>query len=1459
MKSVVRRFLAVFNINNINSMNQPINNLEISKYISVIESALLRNILIEDCAVVSKKSENGQFQLIAYIVSSVRISPEQIQSQLQNNLPTSLFPILPKTYVPVSSIPLTATGQIDEVALMKLAVIDSHLIANVEKQLESMGEIDHVAVIVEPQINKIPALHLTDLLPETSVINAEDHQTHEQKTLSSNNREHQQLLEPKKLAISHGEPLDYPQDAPQTLGELLEKTAQKSTNNISNNIIYIQSDGSEKIQSYQDLWQQAQRILTGLRKLGLKPQDKIIFQLSQNFDIIPAFWGCLLGGFVPVIIAPLQNYEEKNQAVDKICYVWQLLDNPFILTNEYLQKNLNSLSQWLPNPELNPELKICIIEELRINTPDLNYHPSQPDDIAFFNLTSGSTGMPKCIGLTHKNLISRARGANILCNFSSSDVILNWLPFDHIGSISDWHIRCIDIGCQLVYVQTEYILSRPLNWLDLIDKFRITHSWSPNFAYGLINHALKQEQRQNWNLECIKFFLTAGEAVSDKATMEFIEHLHAKYKLPKTALRPAFGMAEMGSGITYYQPTIEHPLTFHTIDKSSLKGQLKRLEIGNHQGTTFTDLGTVIPGVSIRIVDRENSLLLEETIGKLQVRGDVVFKGYHKNFPANKEALLESGWFDTGDLGFISHGHLVITGRAKETIIINGVNYYCHEIETAVEEVKGIEISYTAACAVRLNDNNTDRLAIFFHTERVDDALFNLLKEIRNQVVKQVGINPDYLIPVAKEIIPKTAIGKIQRSQLSQRFHGGEFQKIIKQVDILFGNSHTIPDWFYRQVWQQKSPIINYDTLNITNSTLVFTDNSGLGEYISHRLSEYNLLYITVSSGEDFLKINNLSYQIDPEKAEHYQLLLNSLADNKIILGQIIHLWTYEQYSGEVTSLEAIKQAQTPGIYSLLFLVQALAKVQISQHQVDHQIKLLFVSSYVQSILSTDLIAYEKSPVLGLLKTIPQELPWLNCRHIDLTFEEVEKNGDYLFQELQISSKEREVGYRNGGRFVTRLQKVELLNEPKQPIPFQPGGTYLLSGGLGGIGVEIAKYLLKNYQARLLLIGRTALPEKSTWDLHLQKTDPICQRLQAYQELEQLGGEITYESADICDLKHLQSIVDKSEANWGKKLDGIIHLAGILYEQLVLEESPEKLLAMLTPKMLGTWTLHKLIKNHSHSFFINFSSSNGFFGSTALGAYAAANSFIDRFSQYQQFHSTLNSYCFAWSMWNDTGMSQGYEIQNLMNTKGFSAMSCSQAIASMFASLHHNQTQLFVGLDGNSLNIRRWLMTSENLQTLTAYFTTNSTDIKLHNWQINDSFGTSCTCKLVQLLEMPLTTNGAIDKDKLIRQYIRQETSDYIAPRNEVEQKIAQIWQQVLNISLLSVEDNFFELGGNSLLAGQVISRLRDTFAIELSLQSLFASPSVATLAHKLDILHWAVTSANNTINTLEEYEEVCL
>jgi amino acid adenylation domain-containing protein len=867
-------------------------------------------------------------------------------------------------------------------------------------------------------------------------------------------------------------------------------------------------------------------------------------------------------------------------------------------------------------------------------------------------------------------------------------------------------------------------------------------------------------------------------------------------------------------------------------------------------------VGAPFPGFAMRIVNTENQVVEEETIGQLQVKGASVTSGYYQNPQANQEAFTEDGWFNTGDLGTLRSGRLTITGRQKDVIIINGLNYYCHEIEAAVEEVDGVEISYTAACPVRVNASNTDKLAIFFNSQVADDqTLINLLKEIRTQVVNKIGINPDYLIPVDKEIIPKTAIGKIQRSQLSQRFHIGEFKPILKRIDILLGNSHTIPNWFYRQIWQPKSPLINKDYLNLINPTLVFLDSWGLGDYISRILSQYNLPYITVLSGENFLEINNSCYQISPKEAEHYQLLFNSLANKKIVVGQILHLWTYDEYTGDIESLEALELAQTPGIYSLLFLVQALAKVQ----DFDHSVKLLFISNHIQSILSTDLIAYEKSPVLGLIKTIPQELPWLDCRHIDLTFGEVEKNGDYILQELQISSKEREVAYRNGQRFVTRLEKVDLSKGPKHPIPFQQGGTYLLSGGLGGVGVEIAKYLLRNYQARLLLIGRTPLPEKSTWDLHLQKKDAISQPIKAYQELEQLGGEVIYEAVDICDLNNLQAIVEKAKNKWGKNLDGIIHLAGRFHEQFVLAETQENLSALLRPKMLGSWTLHQLIKDKKDSFFINFSSINSFFGGSAVSAYAAANSFLDCFSHYQKYQSALQSYCFAWSMWDEIGMSEGYQMKNLTRAKGFYAMPSSQAISSMLAALHHNQRHLFIGLDGKNANIRRWQVETDSLQRLTAYFTASSPVVIDADFQIKDNFGTVCTCNLVQLSEIPLTENGAIDRDKLVRRFIRQETGVLIAPRNEVEEKIAQIWQQVLNIPSLGIDDNFFELGGNSLLATQVISRIRKAFGVETSLQNLFQAPTIAQLSQLIAVDNSQSSSVTYIIQPTERTEDLPL
>lgn len=1379
-----------------------------------LEKALLSNPLVDDCAVLIRETQTCQPELVAYIVSSLPISREQIQSQLQGIVPKAL---LPKAYVPVSTIPLTNTGQRDEAALASLEVIDSDLIRSIEEQLQSLSEIERVAVVVEPLLKNTSPLHLDDLLSDTQAMPAagyanavEDSQTQPQATTPSQKVENKCLSEVKKLAISHGERLHYPEDAPKTLGEVLQRAAQQSTKGI----VYIQPDGTEKVQPYQELLQEAQRILAGLKQLGLKPQDKVIFQLEQNQDFIPAFGGCVLGGFVPVPISIAPTYEQVNTTTSKLHNTWQMLGKALVLTSTSLAPKIRGLSR-LFNLE---NFQVETIDKLRDCEPDFNWHSSQPQDLAILLLTSGSTGTPKAVMQSHSSLIGRCAGTTAINSYTPEDVSLNWLPLDHVGGIVMFHVRDVYLGCQQIHAPTELVLQQPTRWLDWIERYRATITWAPNFAYALINEQLEKltsTATPTWDLSSMRFVINGAEAIVAKTARRFLQLL-TSYQLPASAMHPAWGMSETSSGVTFSDSFLLNSTT----DEQQ-----------------FVEVGVPIPGFAMRIVDTKNQVVESETIGRLQVKGVSVTSGYYQNSQANQEAFTENGWFNTGDLGFLRQGRLTITGRQKDVIIINGLNYYCHEIEASVEEVEGVEVSYTAACAVQVTGSNTDKLAIFFNPKLSDDeGLVSLLKEIRSQVVNKVGLNPDYLIPVDQEIIPKTAIGKIQRSQLSQRFNAGEFKPILKRVDILLGNANTIPDWFYRQVWKPKSPVTFNSSSHLINPTLVFLDSFGLGTYLCQILSQQNQPYITVSSGEDFRQINRSNYTIAPGKADHYRLLLESLAADNIIIGQILHLWTYDEYIGEVSSLEALSQAQEEGIYSLLFLVQALAKVQGS----DHWVQLLFISSYIQSILSTDPIAYEKSTVLGLLKTVPQELPNLNCRHIDLPFDRVETNGAYILQEMQVSSKEREVAYRNGQRFVPRLEKVDLPIKPKHPIPFKQGGTYLLSGGLGGVGIQIAKYLLKHYQARILVVGRTSLPEKSNWNAHLEQGDAIEQRIKAYQELQMLGGEVIYEAVDICDLEQLQKVVENVSSRWGSSLDGVIHLAGTFHEQLVVEETQENLAAVLRPKMLGSWALHQLIKDNADSIFINFSSLHGFFGSTAVGAYAAANSFLDRFSHYQKYKSGLSSYCFAWSMWDETGMSQGYQMKNLLRAKGFHTMSSSQAISSMLAGLHHDCSHLFIGLDGSNPNIRRWQPEVVGLQKLTAYFTASSSSavVKLPDFRVQDRFGSQSIGSLVQLREIPELDSGEIDRDRLIGKVNSQETGERVGPRNEIEFKIAQSLQEVLGVPLLSIHDNFFELGGNSLLTIQLISRLREDFSIELSIEHFFEAPTIASLALTIEALH---------------------
>ncbi|MDF5712939.1 MAG: SDR family NAD(P)-dependent oxidoreductase [Rhizonema sp. NSF051] len=1351
----------------------------------ILAAALLDHPLIKDCVILVREGERSRQELVAYVVTSGALSLEQLQSHFSAVLSA---PKIPSAYVLVSTIPLTKEGQVDEQALLELEVIDSDLVHRWEEQLCSQPEVEQVAVMVQEYTEKIPPLHLQDLLPNPIAHGSTLHSTKivPPRTHSSD-----------AIAISHGEPLKLATDDPKNLAQVLQRSATQG----SRGIVYIHSDGSETHQSYQALLEEAQKLLAGLRKLGLVAQDKVIFLFDSYQDFLTAFWGCTLGGFVPVPITIASNYSDPSDSnVKKLQHAWQVLGKPIVLTNNSIAPQLQVMSS-----QVYQEFQVETIENLRLHNPDRNCHPSQPDDLALLLLTSGSTGTPKAVMLTHGNIISSVAGTCMMNNFTSQDISLNWLPLDHPGPLIRCVIRCIFLGCQQIHAPTAVVLQDIRKWLDWCDRYRVTTTWAPNFAFALLLRRIVEIEQGQWDLSSIKSFLNTAEPIVPQTASRVLQLL-SPHSLVANAMHSSWGMAETSSGVTFSNR--------YLFDSST------------SEDASFVELGSPIPGISLRIVNDNQEIVNEQMIGYLQVKGSTVTSGYYQNPELNQEVFTEDGWFNTGDLGFLENGRLTITGRTKNIIIINGVNYYSHEIEAVVEAVAGVEVSYTAAFATRKFNSNTDELTIVLHTSIAEEnRLVKLLKEIRQNVVSKMGIRAAYLIPVGKEAIPKTSIGKIQHAQLKKSFEAGEFDVILKQIDILLGNNNTLPDWFYRQIWRRKE-IASLYTQPKTGLTLVFLDSLSLGESLCAKLSQP---CVCVEAGSDFAKLSNDRYRIAPKNPEHYQQLLDSVARENLPIAVILHLWTYDKYTEE-SSLSELKQAQQRGVYSLVFLVQALAR-----KGSDTPVRLQVIASYSQATSTEEKVAAVRSSIIGVVKTIPAEMTWLDCRHLDLSVQENEVNAAYILQELQVIDKEQEVVYRNGQRLISRLEKVDFIKEEKRDFPIVEGGMYLVTGGLGGIGSEIAKYLLQQFKVRLLLVGRTSLPERSTWD-DVQPEASVTERIKTYLSLEQLAGAIAYEAVDICNLSQLQQVVEQHCASWQCQLNGVIHLAGMTTRRLLLEETPDSFAATLRPKVFGTWTLHQLIQNQHDCVFISFSSVNSFFGGFSAGAYAAANRFLEVFSHYQQYQSTLRSYCFAWSMWDEVGMSRNYHMKDLTRARGYSIISPEQGRHSFFVGLHSYSGNLLIGLDGSKQHIQQYReMEVHSSQSLCSYFTAKTAvPVEQLQLSVRDRFGTPSRIDFMQLEEMPMTATGEIDRQLVGKRQDSGAPLERVAARNELERQIADIWQQVLNVLQVGIHDNFFDLGGHSLLAIRLFAEIEKKFDKKLPLATLFQSGTVEGLANVL-------------------------
>ena len=1397
-----------------------------------IETALLNTALVADCAVLSRQSRLHGAKFVAYVVPAGPFVPERLRSYLESVLPGRQS--LPSHYVQMHALPRDAFGKIDKAALAHDLTIDINLIDACEHRLRSMPEVEDAAVMAQERAERLPPVHLSDLLPELKQTPSECESAAGSQSAASESREldgaGSAQTKPAAMALSDGGKLEIPPDAPKTLSEALIRTATRYKDK---GIVYVQPNGSEDFQTYAELLQEAKSILAGLYESGLKPHDKVVLQIDVLRDHFTAFWACVLGGITPVTVAVPPTYQEAGGVVNKLFNIWKLLGQPAILAGNHMVQAISGLDKILPMPGL----RILPVGDLKKFAPAERIYQSEPTGLVFFQLTSGSTGVPKCIQETHRGIIAHIHSSRQFNGYTPDDVSLNWLPVDHVVPILTFHLKDVYLGCNQVHIKTDMVLSKPILWLDYMEAHRVTHSWAPNFGFKLLADALKKTKgpERTWDLSSLKFLMNAGEQVTLPVVREFLEVV-APFGVKPQVMQPAFGMAEVCTCMTYLN-NFDIESGVHRFAKSSLGGTLKKASSDDAHAAIFVDLGGPTPGVQIRITDQQNRLLPEATVGRLQIKGPVVTPGYYHNEPANREAFVGDDWFNSGDLGFILDGRLTLTGREKEMIIIRGANFYCYEIEDVVNRIEGVEPTFVAACAVADPASGTEGLAVFFVIKGGDAAetetgtRVELLKTIKARTTAEMGITPAFVIPLPRKEFPKTTSGKIQRGQLKKALEAGAFKEQIKKIEIDLETPNTIPDWFFRAVWAPKEAGTSHAQPDLSGC-LLFNDRAGLGGYLFSELARRGYGCTTVDAGNSFKNPSPGRYVIDPGNPTHYRMLFESIAKDNRKVSQILHLWTYDNISSDPSNLAALEKAQDRGAYSLLYLVQALAQSTGGKNAV----RLNVISSHTHAATPMDLIAPEKCTVPGLLKTIPHEMPWLDCRHIDLPVGKPEEIGNHVVTEMFLIRGDREVAYRDGQRLVRRLEKADLAHEPKATLPFKTGGTYLISGGLGGVGVQIAKYLLQNYGANLLLLGRTSLPERTRWDALVKQSGVTADRTKAFLELEQLPGKVQYEAVDICDPIALKSAVGRAMNNWScEGLDGIIHLAATFEERFLIEETQQSFSAALRPKMIGAAALAQLIENQPAAFFIGFSSVNSLFGGATVGAYAAANSFLDGFLFEREHRRSRPTWCIAWSPWDETGMSRGYQLKAVSRSRGYYSISPRQGVFSLLAALQSRRGDLIVGLDGANANIRQHLALSGNAchaQALSAYVTLKAgqTPDAIQAIPVCDSFGVEGSCIVRRIKLMPRDASGGIDRAKLAAS-IKGANAEHKAPETELERQIAAVWEEALGVSQASVNDNFFELGGHSLLATQMLFKLQEVCGVELPLRCLFTAPTISGLA----------------------------
>jgi acyl carrier protein len=521
--------------------------------------------------------------------------------------------------------------------------------------------------------------------------------------------------------------------------------------------IVVQEDGEQAV-TYEQLWIGARTVAGGLAARGLAPGDRVALMLPTGAEYFHAFMGVLLGSCIPVPVYPAASAAQLEEHIRRQARILRNAGAVAMLTDPSVRGIGSLLKAHVP--ALRWVASVAALTAEGRLAADIAVGA---DSIAFLQYTSGSTGDPKGVVLTHRNLLANIRTMGRSIHVESPDVFVSWLPLYHdMGLIGAW-LGTLYFGRPLVVMSPLAFLARPQRWLQAIHRHRATLSAAPNFAYELCVKRIADADVEGLDLSSWRVAFNGAEAVLPQTLDRFCERF-GRFGFRREAFTPVYGLAECAVGLTF-PPLGRGPLVDRVEREAFVRsGEARVAAAGADNALRFVGCGLPLPGYEVRVVDANGREVAERCEGRLEFKGPSATSGYFNN-PEATAALIRDGWLDSGDRAYLARGEVYVTGRIKDIVIRAGRHIHPDELEAAVGTMSGVRKGCVAVFGSHASATATERLVVMAETYAAtagDRAA--LAARITARVVEVLGEPPDDVALVPPHTVLKTSSGKIRRA-----------------------------------------------------------------------------------------------------------------------------------------------------------------------------------------------------------------------------------------------------------------------------------------------------------------------------------------------------------------------------------------------------------------------------------------------------------------------------------------------------------------------------------------------------------------------------------------------------------------------------------------------------------------------------------------------------------------------